>query len=72
MDQGWSPKLISQVLARDAGSAKVKRVSHETIYQSCMSKPVASYALICTNVCPPHELSASRAVRLNDAAGSAT
>ncbi|PQP54964.1 IS30 family transposase, partial [Mycolicibacterium austroafricanum] len=32
MDQGWSPKLISQVLARDAGSAKVKRVSHETIY----------------------------------------
>ncbi|MDW5615171.1 IS30 family transposase [Mycolicibacterium sp. D5.8-2] len=34
MDQGWSPKLISQVLARDAGSAKVKRVSHETIYQS--------------------------------------
>ena len=33
MDQGWSPKLIAEVLARDYGDDKLKRVSHETIYK---------------------------------------
>jgi transposase, IS30 family len=34
MDQGWSPKLIADVLARDHPDDKLARVSHETIYQS--------------------------------------
>lgn len=34
MDQGWSPKLISDVLARDHPDDRLERVSHETIYQS--------------------------------------
>jgi IS30 family transposase len=34
MDQGWSPKLIAWVLARDAGDDQTQRVSHETIYQA--------------------------------------
>ncbi len=33
MDDGWSPKLIADVLARDHPDDKLKRVSHETIYQ---------------------------------------
>jgi transposase, IS30 family len=33
MDQGWSPKLIADVLARDYPDDKLMRVSHETIYQ---------------------------------------
>ncbi|WP_107706354.1 IS30 family transposase [Nocardioides allogilvus] len=33
MDDGWSPRLISQMLARDAAS-DTDRVSHETIYQA--------------------------------------
>jgi transposase, IS30 family len=33
MDQGWSPKLIADVLARDHGNDRLARVSHETIYQ---------------------------------------
>ena len=33
MDQGWSPKLIADVLARDLRGDKLRRVSHETIYQ---------------------------------------
>jgi IS30 family transposase len=33
MDQGWSPKLIADVLARDHPDDKLKRVSHETIYK---------------------------------------
>lgn len=33
MDQGWSPRLIAEVLARDHGDDKLARVSHETIYQ---------------------------------------
>jgi IS30 family transposase len=33
MDQGWSPKLIADVLARDHRDDKLARVSHETIYQ---------------------------------------
>jgi transposase, IS30 family len=32
MDQGWSPKLIADVLARDHPDDKLKTVSHETIY----------------------------------------
>jgi IS30 family transposase len=33
MDDGWSPRLIAEVLARDYGDDKLMRVSHETIYQ---------------------------------------
>ena len=33
MDDGWSPKLIAEVLARDHCDDKLARVSHETIYQ---------------------------------------
>lgn len=33
MDQGWSPKLIAEVLARDHSDDKLATVSHETIYQ---------------------------------------
>ena len=33
MEQGWSPKLIAEVLARDHPGDKLARVSHETIYQ---------------------------------------
>jgi transposase, IS30 family len=33
MDDGWSPKLIAQVLARDHPGDKLMQVSHETIYQ---------------------------------------
>jgi len=34
MDDGWSPKLIAEVLARDHPDDRQARVSHETIYQS--------------------------------------
>ena len=33
MDDGWSPKLISSVLARDFADDKLMQVSHETVYQ---------------------------------------
>lgn len=33
MDDGWSPKLIADVLARDHPDDKLARVSHETIYK---------------------------------------
>jgi IS30 family transposase len=33
MDQGWSPRLIAEVLARDHRDDKLAKVSHETIYQ---------------------------------------
>ena len=33
MDDGWSPKLISQVLRRDFGDDQAMQISHETIYQ---------------------------------------
>lgn len=33
MDQGWSPKLIADVLARDHPDDKLAQVSHETIYK---------------------------------------
>jgi transposase, IS30 family len=33
MDQGWSPKLIAAVLARDHPDDRLCRVSHETIYK---------------------------------------
>ena len=34
MDQGWSPRLISQALAMDSPDCRMGRVSHETIYQT--------------------------------------
>ncbi len=34
MDDGWSPKLISQVLARDFADDTLMQMSHETLYQS--------------------------------------
>lgn len=34
MDQGWSPKLISSVLAMESDGDQTERVSHETIYQA--------------------------------------
>jgi IS30 family transposase len=34
MDDGWSPKLIAEMLARDHPDDRQARVSHETIYQS--------------------------------------
>ena len=33
MGDGWSPKLIAEVLARDYRGDKLMKVSHETIYQ---------------------------------------
>jgi IS30 family transposase len=33
MDQGWSPKLIAEMLAKTYPDEKLRRVSHETIYQ---------------------------------------
>ena len=33
MDDGWSPKLIAEMLARDHRGDRLARVSHETIYQ---------------------------------------
>jgi IS30 family transposase len=33
MDQGWSPKLIAEVLVRDHPDDRLNRVSHETIYK---------------------------------------
>jgi IS30 family transposase len=33
MDEGWSPKLIADVLAHDYPDDRLSRVSHETIYQ---------------------------------------
>jgi IS30 family transposase len=33
MDQGWSPKLIAEVLAKTYPGDRLRRVSHETIYQ---------------------------------------
>jgi IS30 family transposase len=33
MDDGWSPKLIAEVLARDHPDDRLLRVSHETIYR---------------------------------------
>jgi IS30 family transposase len=33
MDQGWSPKLIAQMLAKTYPGDLLRRVSHETIYQ---------------------------------------
>jgi transposase, IS30 family len=34
MDQGWSPRLIAQVLGQEHPHAIMERVSHETIYQA--------------------------------------
>jgi IS30 family transposase len=34
MDQGWSPKLIAQVLKEESPHVIMGRVSHETIYQA--------------------------------------
>jgi IS30 family transposase len=33
MDDGWSPKLIAEMLARDHPNDRLARVSHETIYK---------------------------------------
>ena len=34
MDDGWSPRLIAQLLADEHGDDHTERVSHETIYQA--------------------------------------
>jgi len=34
MDEGWSPRLIAQVLAVEAAGDNTRTVSHETIYQA--------------------------------------
>jgi IS30 family transposase len=34
MDQGWSPRLIAQLLADEHGTDHTQMVSHETIYQA--------------------------------------
>jgi IS30 family transposase len=34
MDQGWSPKLIAEVLRHDDPCVSINRVGHETIYQA--------------------------------------
>jgi IS30 family transposase len=34
MEQGWSPRLIALVLAQAHGGDRLRRVSHETIYQA--------------------------------------
>ena len=34
MDEGWSPKLIAEVLRRDFPCVSMNRVGHETIYQT--------------------------------------
>jgi len=34
MDDGWSPRLISQMLAHDFPDDKLMQMSHETLYQS--------------------------------------
>ena len=33
MDDGWSPRLIAQILSRDFADDRAMQVSHETIYQ---------------------------------------
>ena len=33
LDHGWSPRLVAQWLARHFGGDRLRRVSHETIYQ---------------------------------------
>jgi IS30 family transposase len=33
MDQGWSPKLIAEMLAREHPDDRLAQVSHETIYK---------------------------------------
>ncbi len=34
MDDGWSPRLIAQMLAHEHRSDKLMQVSHETVYQA--------------------------------------
>jgi transposase, IS30 family len=34
MDEGWSPKLIAEILRRDPACVSMGRVGHETIYQT--------------------------------------
>lgn len=34
MDEGWSPRLIAQLLRVEHAGSKIERVEHETIYQA--------------------------------------
>lgn len=45
---GWSPRLIGQVLRRDHPSSSMDRVGHETIYRRCTCRAAASCARTCT------------------------
>jgi IS30 family transposase len=53
MDQGWSPGLIADVVARDHPDDRLMRVSHETIYTCLFVQSRGTYALTCTNGCRP-------------------
>jgi len=70
MDDGWSPKLIAQMLARQCGDDKLATVSHETIYKCRMCRPAATCVLICTSACRLDVRRASPAAAPTVGAGS--
>ena len=53
MDDGWSPKLIAQMLARDHDDDRLLRVSHETIYKCLYVQTRGSLRADLHNAYPP-------------------